>query len=214
MAISWLSARLQSKKTVLSSSCLSNGVTSFPVTASPSPSPSAKGVIYRVPVEVQTDDLLQALQAQHVKYFQVWSTDTSEFADTGIVLLYLTPEIPAQVRVGYLIFKVRQCIPKPLRCFNCNRFGHVSGPCKGKMRCCNCGGAHKWSDCTVTTSRCPNRRGQHSATSKQCPRYMRSVLHIKTVLKLTYAEACKQVEASGSVAPQNFSSESEFPPLP
>jgi len=73
-------------------------VTSVPVTASPLPSPSAKGMIYSVPEEVQTDELLQALQAQHVKCYQVRSTDTSEFADTGIVLLrFLTPEIPAQV---------------------------------------------------------------------------------------------------------------------
>jgi len=73
-----------------------------------------------------------------------------------------------------------------------------------------------WNDCTATISRCPNCGCQQSVTSRQCPRYMResNVLHIKTVSNLSYAEVCWQVQASVSVPSPNFSSESEFPPLP
>jgi len=212
----------QQMKTLLSTTSLSNGITAVPVKAShlQIPPPSAKGVIYRVLVGLKTGELLQALKAQHVKFvkrFHVRSADTSELKDTGTVPLHFsTTEIPAEARVGYLIFKVRQYIPKPVRCFNCNRFGHISSHCKSELRWSNCGGDHKWNDCTATISRCPNCRGQHSATSKQCPGYIREskVLHIKTVSNLSYAEACIQVQASVSVAPPNFSSESEFPPVP
>jgi len=90
--------------------------------------PSAKGLIYRIPVKVQAVEPLQALQAQHVKFvnrFQISSTDTSELTDTGTVLLrFSTLEIPGVDRIGYLLFKVRQYVAKPVRCFNCNRFGH------------------------------------------------------------------------------------------
>ena len=59
-------------------------ITVGPLKASPLPPPSARGVTYRVPVEVKTDEHLQALQAQHVKFvkrFQVRSADTSEHKD-------------------------------------------------------------------------------------------------------------------------------------
>jgi len=146
----------QQMKALFSSTSLSNGKTAVAVKASFLPPPSAKGVVYRVPVEVKTDQLLQALQAPRVKFvkrFQVRSTDTSELKDAGTALLHFsTTEIPAEVRVGYLTFKVRQYIPKPVRCLICNRFGHISSHCKSKLKCSNCGGDHKWSGCTATTS--------------------------------------------------------------
>jgi len=38
-----------------------------------------------------------------------------------------------------LNFKTKQYIPKPIRCFKCNRFGHVTIYCEGKERCSKCG---------------------------------------------------------------------------
>jgi len=70
----------QQIKTLLSSTSLSNGKAAVPVKASLLPPPSANGVIYRVPVEVKTGELMQALQAQHVKFVkrvQVTSADTT-----------------------------------------------------------------------------------------------------------------------------------------
>ena len=43
--------------------------------------------------------------------------------------LFLTcngPELPTAIKVGYLQVKVVMCIPNPLKCLKCNKFGHTS----------------------------------------------------------------------------------------
>jgi len=73
-----------------------------------------------------------------------------------VFLQFSTADLPAEVDLGYLLFRVKQFIPKPLRCFKCNRFGHVASHCRGRERCSNCGGAHKYSECTADNAKCPN----------------------------------------------------------
>ena len=52
--------------------------------------------------------------------------------DTNTVLLHFDcPDLPPQVQLGYLKFNVKQYIPMPLRCFKCNRFGHIAEKCRG-----------------------------------------------------------------------------------
>ena len=89
---------------------------------------------------------------------------------------------------------MKQYIPQPLRCYKCKRFGHVAANCRGKERCAKCGNDHKTISCDNGVLRCVNRNGNHSATSKECPRYIKEaqVLKVKVEKKLTYAEACKQ----------------------
>jgi len=98
------------------------------------------------------------------------------------------------VRVGYLQFKVKQYIPKPLRCFKCNRYGHVANYCKSKERCSNCGSAHNWKNCDYPNRRCPNCKGNQSAANTGCPLYNHEleIVKIKAVCNIAYAEACRK----------------------
>ena len=110
------------------------------------------------------------------------------------MLQFRCPELPNTVQVGYLYFNVKQYIPQPLRCFKCNRFGHVAANCRNKERCAKCGNDNKTISCNIDVLRCVNCNGNHSATSKECPRYINEaqVLKVKVEKKITYAEACKQ----------------------
>jgi len=110
-----------------------------------------------------------------------------------VLLHFIKSEIPLETRIGCLNFKTRQYIPKPIRCFKCNRFGHVASHCRGKEECSKCGEEHNWALCTVTESTCPNCRGNHSANDRSCPRYKceEEVLKIKSENNITYAEAVK-----------------------
>ncbi len=42
---------------------------------------------------------------------------------------------PKEVTLGYMTYNVREYVPKPMRCYNCQRFGHTASTCKGKRRC-------------------------------------------------------------------------------
>ena len=43
------------------------------------------------------------------------------------------------IKVGYLKVKVDLFVPNPLRCFNCNKFGHASQRCRTTVKCQRCG---------------------------------------------------------------------------
>jgi len=58
-------------------------------------------------------------------------------SNSGTVLLHFNlPRLTKEVGVVYLHFKEKQDIPKPLRCFKCNRYGHVANTARAK----DCGG--------------------------------------------------------------------------
>ena len=47
-----------------------------------------------------------------------------------LFLTFGSPELPKEITLGYLKVKVALFVPNPMRCFNCNKFGHTSQRCK------------------------------------------------------------------------------------
>ena len=132
-------------------------------------------------------------RVKFVKRFRFKSNDSSELKDSKSFLQFATADLPDEVKIGYLFFRVKQYVPRPLRCCQCNRYRRVAGHCRGKLRCSICGGEHKYSECSAAAPKCPNFGGGHSANDKICPRYKREteILKLKTEAKLSYADACK-----------------------
>ena len=68
--------------------------------------------------------------------------------------------------------------------------------------------------------KCSNCGGEHSAASRQCPRYIHEmeIVKIKTVNNIAYAEACKREcsrkENNIKINKNVLSSEQNFPSLP
>ena len=56
-----------------------------------------------------------------------------------LFLTFGSPELPKEITVGYLKVKVALFVPNPMRCFNCNKFGHTSQRCKVAAKCTGCG---------------------------------------------------------------------------
>lgn len=84
----------------------------------------------------------------------------------------------------------------PLRCFKCQRYGHVAAICKGKQRCSKCSGEHEYGKCEEGAKlKCCNCGGEHSAAYGGCEanKRMQEVQRIKVVQGVSYAEATKKV---------------------
>ena len=96
------------------------------------------------------------------------------------VLTFSSPKPPSKLRVAYLELEVRPYVPNPLRCFKCHRFGHGAKNCsKVDPVCARCGqGGHEEAGCKATP-RCLNCRGDHSASSRDCPKWQEE----KTILE-------------------------------
>ena len=61
---------------------------------------------------------------------------------------------------------------KPIRCFNCQRFGHIAKFCRSEKRCERCSQKHSILDCPNTFQKCCNCSQEHSASSLNCPQYI------------------------------------------
>ena len=206
---------IQQMSQLLHSGCLSDGVGSVQIVTSVVQPAGAGAVIYRVPLDLTDEDLLEILKPQKVAYMKGFGNGDSS-CSTTVFLQFSSPQLPAEVGVGYLLFGVKSYIPEPLRCFDCNRFGHVASNCRGGQRCSTCGGERVWKECSAPLEECPNCAGERGASDGVCPRYTKEavVLKMEHTQNLTCAEACKQYTGSqfGSGDPR-FSS-SDFPPLP
>lgn len=114
----------------------------------------------------------------------------------SILLTFEEKQLPDKVYIGFMSYSVRVYIPPPLRCFNCQRYGHVAAVCKGKIRCSKCGGEHKYGECEEgATQKCCNCGGDHSAAYGGCEVYkrMREIQRMKAEQGMSYAEEVKRV---------------------
>ena len=64
--------------------------------------------------------------------------DTEKVPTNTLFLTFNTPELPKEIMVSYLKVKVALFVPNPIRCFNCNKFGHTSQCCKVAAKCPGC----------------------------------------------------------------------------
>ena len=134
---------------------------------------SSKGVIRCRDLQGISDpEIYQELAGQGVKQVQrLKITKNSKKVDTNTFFLtFVMPTPPKKIRVGYLSVSVEPFTPSPMRCFNCQEFGHSSKGCKKSAVCRNCGQARHDGNCSGPIT-CTNCQGNHSPSSKQCPRW-------------------------------------------
>lgn len=83
--------------------------------------------------------------------------------------------LPNKIIIGMISFSVRAYIPPPLRCYRCQRLGHIAAGCTADFRCLVCAGNHSIRDgCSAYIFKCANCGGQHKASSGKCPFIIKS----------------------------------------
>jgi hypothetical protein len=114
--------------------------------------------------------------------------------DTHIVVLEFQPGVsmPEKVKIQYYFYKVRHYIPDPIRCNNCQSFGHTLTHCKRDTRCPRCAGPHKYEECRTNTRQCVNCKLAHSSSYGGCPE---KAIHQLAISKRQQTPALKYQEA-------------------
>ncbi|XP_055951509.1 uncharacterized protein LOC129987568 [Argiope bruennichi] len=110
-------------------------------------------------------------------------------------LTFNRPKLPERVKVGYMRLAVRPYIPNPLRCFQCQRFGHSKSNCRGTLTCARCAvKGHESQQCSAE-EKCVNCNGNHTSFSRSCPRWLmeKQILTIKHKENISYSEARRKV---------------------
>jgi hypothetical protein len=181
------------------------GLESFagiPVKVSPHRSlNTCKGVVRSKDLRTTTEQEMKSeLTSQNVidvKRLSVRRGDQQVPTNT-FFLTFAIAKPPQSIKVGYFNIPVEPFVPNPLRCFKCQQFGHHLSRCRRDAVCAKCSErGHDDSNCTKPVC-CANCKGNHTAFSKQCPKYLleKQVQRIKSERNISFPEARKVVEAS------------------
>ncbi len=111
-----------------------------------------------------------------------------------LFLTFGSPELPKEITVGYLKVKVALFIPNPMRCFNCNKFGHTSQSCKVAAKCTGCGKDKHEGQCEGPKL-CSNCNGLHASSAKDCPVWQKEIQRVRVEKRISFPEAKHLVEA-------------------
>ena len=161
---------------------------------------SSKGIIRDRMLKVETEDnIVDYLRPQGVtgcKRFKIKKDGKSVETNT-FLLTFKRINDPKSLKNFYRVVPVDVYIPNPLRCFNCQRFGHHENTCTedpGSV-CENCGAdghAHHTSQCKNPTKFINCGKG-HSPKSNTCETWLKenAIMKVKVTNNISYLEAKK-----------------------
>ena len=157
-----------------------------------------RGVIYGIPLDEDLDKIKRSVVGAKVNNLKRLSKTVNgeRVGSLSILIAFEDEELPKNIKIGYLNFQVRPYVPPPLRCFKCQRYGHIAAVCKGRQRCPKCGEDHKLEECKEEQEKCCNCGGNHRVTFRGCEvrKRAKEIVQIKTTKNISYAEAVKNVK--------------------
>jgi len=169
-----------------------------------------RGVLYNVGEEIDLNEFLGENEPNglvKVRRVNAHAEGTEYPTKTVIAEFCEDIERPDYLTFGWREFPVHDYIPRPLRCFKCQMFGHTAGRCKNAVpRCPRCAGQHSFEHCNSNFLKCRNCGGEHSAAYKGCPKYgwvkdsLKEAVHqnrpYSEVLKSNRPELAKRIESA------------------
>jgi len=154
-----------------------------------------KGIIFGVPTHLSEEVIMDETLATEARRIFSHKTGTKHPTESVILSYELTQDVPEKVYVGFMPFKVKEYIPRPYRCTNCQMYGHAQKTCWRNPICPRCSGNHSFDKCKNQNDeekiRCSNCQGKHSAAWTGCPKY----IQIKETLKMTVSQHISYKEA-------------------
>ena len=168
---------------------------------------SSKGIIRDRTTKHETEenirDYLQDQGVTHVKRFTI--RRNNEVVPTNTLLLTFNAVEPPKsvkksVKIFYQIIPVEMYVPNPLRCFNCQKFGHHESNCPAEQgsvceRCGTGNNDHQAHQCKQP-AKCVNCNGNHMSRSSECEVWKKEkeIMKLKVTNRLTYPDARKLYE--------------------
>ena len=122
-----------------------------------------------------------------------------------LLLTFNSVSVPNSVKIFYRIIPVDIYVPNPLRCYNCQRFGHHESDCPADYasiceKCGEGGFTHLASACPNPV-KCVNCGLDHLSRSNVCEVWKKEkeIMKVKVTRNVTYIEARKMVEQTPEV---------------
>ena len=144
------------------------------------------------------EDIKDKLQSQGVTKVERMKRrkDGKLVPSDSYILKKNSPNIPPQIKVGFLIRNTKVYIPNPQRCFHCQKYGRNKRFRKNEAKCAKCGQAgHDDHECENEV-KCANCNGDHPAYVRSCPKWKieKEIIKVKYQKNIPFHEARQQVE--------------------
>ena len=100
----------------------------------------------------------------------------------GLMVVYLASATEAQAILKQRTVKIEGQIaftkefhklPRPVRCYNCNQYGHYQSRCSQATTCGQCAQNHRTDSCTTGEKKCAACGEAHAVIDRGCPVYKR-----------------------------------------
>ena len=131
-----------------------------------------RGVIGPIHEDVNIDELLPSVTCDGFTVVELTRLPKfkggSKEMSRAVKICFSGQKLPPSVKVDFMSYPVREFRDPPLRCYKCQRLGHLAGGCTASPRCLVCGGAHLKESCQASVPRCVNCGGPHVASSREC----------------------------------------------
>ena len=171
------------------------------------PKQKIKGIAHGIPLDMNLAEIKKeleknnAVKIEQIKRLQKFDKIKKEKIDTESIILDYGQEIefPKYMYLGYRRITVKQFIPYPVRCFKCQKFGHVKENCRAKVKCPICSEEHTFENCDKKDmKKCCNCGQNHSAGYKGCEEFLKAkkIREYSFSQKISYAEATKQIRTA------------------
>ena len=164
---------------------------------------TSKGIIKDRTLKGETEkDICEYLKSQGViavKRFTI-KKDHEVIETNTLLLTFNSITVPKTLRIFYQFVPVDIYVPNPLRCFNCQRFGHHESDCPidycSVCEKCGTGGFHHLASACPNPVKCVDCGLNHLSRSNVCEVWKKEkeIMKIKVTRNLTYLEARKIVE--------------------
>ncbi len=164
---------------------------------------SSKGIIRDPALKGESEhEILDYLKEQGViavKRFKIKKGETQIETNT-LLLTFNSDTLPKTLKIFYRLIPVDIYIPNPLRCFQCQRFGHHESSCTverpGCQKCTSNDPNHLYGDRCENAPKCINCGKDHLSRSPECEVWKKEkeIIKLKVTQKLTYPEAKKLFE--------------------
>ena len=178
--------------------CLGTPDTDAPVGVSIEPHRflnTSKGVVYCDNLNGYTEDkdILADLQEQIPNLVEVYRPKSRrtgvEVPSNTLIMTFGTPQLPTEVKIGYMKERVKLYIPSPRICFKCQDYGHTKNTCTHSQKCARCGKVgHEYKDCQEPEPKCLHCQQAHASSDRTCPKWIleKKVMEVKLKNNMTF----------------------------
>lgn len=182
---------------------------------------SSQGLIYCPElIDTPCNEIVDGLNTQGVTNAFKINKKGSQIPTPLVILTFNNRIHPASIVVGYTVIEVRKYIQNPMRCLNCQKFGHTKKFCKDPEVCGKCSiPVDEHIECINTSCnvcstsesdepkhylcgpiKCANCDGAHYSSDHECLCFKREyeINKIKVDRCLSYFDAKKVFEQTSS----------------